>query len=137
MLFKSARGQESPQRLPNLFCDDPIRPDKARLAAWAIALGQPRTAPPRRRPHRGMLPDVDFARLQPAPRRPTLVLRLWRWFSRRRASDAAPPATALSTASGKALGNSVQAPYLEWIARDWEPAVEDVPYGQPSQRPAA
>ena len=135
MLFKPARGQESPPRLSNNFGHDPIRPDEARFAAWANALGQ--ATPARRRPHRGILPDVDFSRAEPAPKRPGVVLLLWRWLARKRRPNDPTPATVLSGGNVRPIGNSVQAPYLEWTARDWEPAAPDTPYGPSSQRPAA
>jgi hypothetical protein len=51
-----------------------------KLATWALLVGETRSsavhAEVRRRPHRGMLPDVDFSRAVPDPSRPSLVRRL-------------------------------------------------------------
>jgi hypothetical protein len=60
--------------------DPPLRLDDARLAAWALALGQSRQStdpPPPRRVHRGQLPDVDFANAVPVPRQPGVASRLF------------------------------------------------------------
>jgi hypothetical protein len=50
-----------------------------KLASWALLVGETHSsashAEMRRRPHRGMLPDVDFSMAVPAPRRPSLVRR--------------------------------------------------------------
>ena len=75
-LFKA--GPEAP---PYLCADDeaPIRPDTARLAAWARALDDSRPSPDppyrSRRQCRGALPDVDWANAEPIPPRRS-VLRL-------------------------------------------------------------
>lgn len=73
-LVKGAR-KAPPTNLADLN-DGPITVDEARLAAWAVALGdfRPTTDPPRqRRPHPGMLPDVDWANAVPMPRRRSLL----------------------------------------------------------------
>lgn len=53
-----------------------------KLATWALLIGETRSsaahAEARRRPHRGMLPDVDFSRAVPDLSRPSLVRRLIR-----------------------------------------------------------
>lgn len=53
-----------------------------KLATWALLIGETRSsavhAEVRRRPHRGMLPDVDFSQAVPDLSRPSLVRRL-RW----------------------------------------------------------
>ena len=53
-----------------------------KLATWALLIGETRSsavhAEVRRRPHRGMLPDVDFSRAVPDYSRPSLVRRLIR-----------------------------------------------------------
>ncbi|WP_292164227.1 hypothetical protein [Mesorhizobium sp.] len=53
-----------------------------RMATWALLIGETYSsavhAETRRRPHRGMLPDVDFSRAVPDRSRPSLVRRLIR-----------------------------------------------------------
>ncbi|AZN95984.1 hypothetical protein EJ066_00955 [Mesorhizobium sp. M9A.F.Ca.ET.002.03.1.2] len=53
-----------------------------RMATWALLIGETYSsavhAEIRRRPHRGMLPDVDFSRAVPDRSRPSLVRRLIR-----------------------------------------------------------
>jgi hypothetical protein len=81
MFFRYERGRERLHVLPIRDSEDPIRLDEARLNAWALALGEKRPSadqPVRRRPHRGMLPDVDVSRAVPAPRWPGLLTRLMR-----------------------------------------------------------
>ena len=107
MLFRFARGRESPPKTPYFYADDPIRPDEARLAAWALALGQPSPsadAPDRRRAHRGMLPDVDLSRAMPAPRGPGWATRLFRLFTRSRPDHPTVHDASLSGTNGRALG---------------------------------
>ena len=57
-----------------------------KLATWALLIGETRQsavhAEMRRRPHRGMLPDVDFSRAVPDLSRPSLVRRLMRLVRR-------------------------------------------------------
>ena len=83
-----------PSVLPSQSLDGPIRPDEARLRAWAVALGEirPHLYPPARRvTHRGMLPDVDMAQVVPAPRRASWRARLMRLLFGRRLPLACPP----------------------------------------------
>lgn len=51
-----------------------------KMATWALLIGETYSsavhAETRRRPHRGMLPDVDFSRAVPDPNRPSLVRRI-------------------------------------------------------------
>ncbi|RVD59790.1 hypothetical protein EN828_07630 [Mesorhizobium sp. M2D.F.Ca.ET.185.01.1.1] len=53
-----------------------------KAATWALLIGETYSsavhAEERRRPHRGMLPDVDFSRAVPDHSRPTLVRRIIR-----------------------------------------------------------
>ena len=55
-----------------------------KLATWALLVGETYSsavhAETRRRPHRGMLPDVDFSRAVPDYSRPSLVRRLFGLF---------------------------------------------------------
>jgi len=57
-----------------------------KLATWALLIGETYSsavhAEERRRPHRGMLPDVDFSRAVPDYSRPSLVRRLVRLIRR-------------------------------------------------------
>ncbi|WP_454012911.1 hypothetical protein [Aquamicrobium terrae] len=61
-----------------------------KLATWALLVGETHSsdahAQMRRRPHRGMLPDVDFSRAVPDYGRPSLVRRLFGLFRRGAAS---------------------------------------------------
>ncbi|MFE0014756.1 hypothetical protein ACFWXH_07925 [Mesorhizobium sp. NPDC059054] len=65
-----------------------------KLATWALLVGETRSsavrAEIRRRPHRGMLPDVDFSRAVPAPGRPSLVRRFIRLLRPRLVKTEAP-----------------------------------------------
>jgi hypothetical protein len=53
-----------------------------KAATWSLLIGETYSsavhAEVRRRPHRGMLPDVDFSRAVPDPGRPSLVRRIMR-----------------------------------------------------------
>jgi hypothetical protein len=53
-----------------------------RPPTWALLIGDTYSSAvhgeTRRRPHRGMLPDVDFSRAVPDPSRPSLVRRIMR-----------------------------------------------------------
>ena len=73
---------------------------------------------PSRRPHRGMLPDVDFSRAVPAPRRPGPLARLFRLMAGRLRKSAAPDGAARSGAKDKALGEAERKAYV-WVL-DWE-----------------
>ena len=57
-----------------------------KAATWALLIGETYSsavhAEERRRPHRGMLPDVDFSRAVPDHSRPTLVRRIIRMIRR-------------------------------------------------------
>lgn len=57
-----------------------------KLATWALLIGETHSsvahAEVRHRPHRGMLPDVDFSRAVPDYSRPSLVRRLMRLVRR-------------------------------------------------------
>lgn len=103
MFFRPQRGRRGPHILLIRDSDEPIRLDESRLAAWAMALGQSRGGPPRR-PHRGMLPDVDFSRAEPAPRRPGLIARLFGLLARRAGTAAESAGAALPVAEAKAIG---------------------------------
>ena len=102
MLFRFARGRQGPPKLPYRYSEDPIRPDAARLAAWALALGQPRPYgdEPVRRRHRGQLPDVDLSRAVPAPRGPGWATRLLRMVTRSRHGQPHTPTQACQERKG-------------------------------------
>ncbi len=86
MLSKLLRGQSA----RTLSLDSaPDRDDpnlQARITAWSLLGGEvrpPRYPHPPRRPHRGMLPDVDFSRVVPDPnRRPPVLIRFIRVLRR-------------------------------------------------------
>lgn len=50
---------------------------EAKRAAWALSIGKsPRALDPPRRPHRGLLPDVDMSRVMPDPNHRPLFGRI-------------------------------------------------------------
>ena len=73
-----ACGRAAPQHVLSPPPQGPVRLDEARLAAWALALGEVRPSAdppaPGAKPHRGMLPDVDWSNAVPVPRRSLLKL---------------------------------------------------------------
>nr|WP_245432883.1 hypothetical protein [Mesorhizobium loti] len=68
-----------------------------KLATWALLVGETRSsavhAEMRGRPHRGMLPDVDFSCAVSVPRRPSLVRRFIRLLRPRLVKTEASAAT--------------------------------------------
>jgi hypothetical protein len=85
-----------------------------KLATWALLIGETYSsavhAEERRRPHRGMLPDVDFSRAVPDHSRPTLVrriIRLIRPGDRNRASTSLP-----SESCNEPVGEKPAKPYI-------------------------
>jgi hypothetical protein len=120
MFFESDRGRAGPYILPARNSDEPIRLNEARLASWAIVIGHDRgsVGRPPRRPHRGMLPDVDFSRAVPVERQPGPITRLLRGLLGRRREGAAPDGAAPSGAGDKALGEAERKAYV-WVL-DWE-----------------
>lgn len=88
-----------------------------KLAAWEYAVGErPRQIEEsyRRRPHRGMLPDVDFGRAIPDPGHRSLLSRIadFLWGDRSR-SPAQPDAEAeLRAALTAVLGERLAAAYI-------------------------
>ena len=130
MFFRSDGGQTGPYILPTPGSDEPIRLNEARLLSWAIPLDLDGGAGggPSRRPHRGMLPDVDFSRAVPVPRRPGLLARLFRRLAGRLRKGATPDRAARSGAEDKALGEAERKAYvwaLEWESDAARPAAPD------------
>jgi hypothetical protein len=85
-----------------------------KTATWALLIGETYSsavhAEVRRRPHRGMLPDVDFSRAVPDPSRPSLVrriIRLIRSGQKNRAGGTVP-----SGSSNAAVGEKPASPYI-------------------------
>ncbi|MER9135765.1 hypothetical protein NKI20_05580 [Mesorhizobium sp. M0830] len=85
-----------------------------RLPTWALLIGETYSsavhAEVRRRPHRGMLPDVDFSRAVPDHSRPSLVrriIRLIRPGAKVRIVNSAP-----SGSSGAPVGEKPASPYI-------------------------
>jgi hypothetical protein len=85
-----------------------------KMATWALLIGETYSsavhAEVRRRPHRGMLPDVDFSRAVPDHSRPSLVrriIRLIRPGAKIRAVD-----TASSGSSKEPVGEMRSTPYI-------------------------
>jgi hypothetical protein len=89
-----------------------------RMATWALLIGETYSsavhAETRRRPHRGMLPDVDFSRAVPDRSRPSLVRRIIRLI-RSGAKDGAKLRvvdTAPSGSSNEPVGEEPATPYI-------------------------
>lgn len=118
MFFKSDRGRYGPYILPRRDSDEPIRLNEARLAAWAIDQDGGSGRKPFRRPHRGMLPDVDFSRVVPARRRPGLIARLFRLLAGRLQSDGPGESTDEPGTHDEALGEAERKSYV-WVL-EWE-----------------
>ncbi|WP_254634114.1 hypothetical protein [Mesorhizobium sp. GbtcB19] len=85
-----------------------------KAATWALLIGETYSsavhAEERRRPHRGMLPDVDFSRAVPDHSRPTLVrriIRLIRPGAKNRAGSSLP-----SASSSEPVGEKPATPYI-------------------------
>ena len=85
-----------------------------RLPTWALLIGDTYSsavhAEVRRRPHRGMLPDVDFSRAVPDHSRPSLVrriIRLIRPGAKNRAGGTVSPGS-----SGAPVGEKPASPYI-------------------------
>ncbi|WP_156913336.1 hypothetical protein [Mesorhizobium sp. WSM3224] len=103
-----------------------------KAATWALLIGETYSsavhAEERRRPHRGMLPDVDFSRAVPDHSRPTLVRRIIRLI---RPGDKARADSSFSSGSSGPSGSSNEPvgekPATPYIARsragDTEPSV--------------
>lgn len=91
-----------------------------KMATWALLIGETYSsavhAETRRRPHRGMLPDVDFSRAVPDPGRPSLVRRIARLFrpgEKARAGDSLAPGNSRpSGSSGEPVGEKPTTPYI-------------------------
>ena len=90
-----------------------------KMATWALLIGETYSsavhAETRRRPHRGMLPDVDFSRAVPDPSRPSLVRRIIRMMrpgERARAGDSLSPASESSGTSAEPVGEKPSTPYI-------------------------
>ena len=98
------RGRRRPH--PPFICvpEEPLRPDHARLAAWAAVLGQEPS--PERRPHRGQLPDVDWSPMERVPASSGPFARLLSLF-RRKGAD-----RGLSAGSPVPLAEVASPPYL-------------------------
>ena len=130
MFFRSDGGQTGPYILPAPGSNEPIRLNETRLASWAIPLDLDGGAGggPSRRPHRGMLPDVDFSRAVPVPRRPGLLARLFRRLAGRLRNGVTPDGATPSGAGDKALGEAERKAYvwaLEWESDAARPAAPD------------
>lgn len=91
-----------------------------KMATWALLIGETYSsavhAETRRRPHRGMLPDVDFSRAVPDHSRPSLVRRIARLFrpaGKTRAGDGLSPGnSAPSGSSSEPVGEKPATPYI-------------------------
>jgi hypothetical protein len=93
-----------------------------RAAHWSLLIGETYSsavhAEVRRRPHRGMLPDVDFSQAIPDPSRPSLVRRIMRMIRPRpeirivhdARSGTSGPVPAGSHAAPAAAGGSADGP---------------------------
>ncbi|WP_292343627.1 hypothetical protein [Mesorhizobium sp.] len=91
-----------------------------KMATWALLIGETYSsavhAEMRRRPHRGMLPDVDFSRAVSDPGRPSLVRRIARLFrpgEKARAGDSLSSGiSGPSGSSGEPVGEKPATPYI-------------------------
>ena len=88
--------------------------DIKKYGSWALLIGETYSsavhAESRRRPHRGMLPDVDFSRAVPDHSRPSLVrriIRLIRPGAKNRAGSGVP-----SGQSNVPVGEKPASPYI-------------------------
>lgn len=85
-----------------------------RLPTWALLVGDTHSsavhAEIRRRPHRGMLPDVDFSRAVPDPSRPSLVRRIIRLI--RPGAKIRLVGTAPSGSANEPVGEKPASPYI-------------------------
>ncbi len=83
-----------------------------KMATWALLIGETYSsavhAQTRRRPHRGMLPDVDFSRAVPDPGRPSLVRRLIRLIRPKTRAVA----SVASASSNQPVGETSSTPYI-------------------------
>ncbi|WP_245451751.1 hypothetical protein [Mesorhizobium waimense] len=85
-----------------------------KMATWALLIGETYSsavhAETRQRPHRGMLPDVDFSRAVPDHSRPSLVRRIIRLIRPGEKSRAG--ATLPSGSSSEPVGEKPATPYI-------------------------
>ncbi len=85
-----------------------------KAATWALLIGETYSsavhAEIRRRPHRGMLPDVDFSRAVPDRSRPSLVRRIIRLI--RPGPKLRVVHTAPSGSAGEPVGEKPANPYI-------------------------
>lgn len=120
MFFRPRRLLRDPYSLSTYEAEQPIRLDEARLEAWALSLGERRDRfKPARRPHRGMLPDVDFSREVAVEPLRGAISRLLRWLAGRRPDEpgtakSAGEATGETAQQDVALGESRRKPYV-WL----------------------
>lgn len=125
MFFRSKRLVRDPYSLSTYEAEQPIRLDDVRLDAWALSLGQRREAyQPRRKPHRGMLPDVDLSRKVPVASRAGWVARALGRLAGKR-PDGAPQdgGSGETTIRTVALGETGRKPYV-WLAEADAPGRE-------------
>ncbi|HEY6631948.1 MAG TPA: hypothetical protein VIZ90_10885 [Rhizobiaceae bacterium] len=115
MFFRPQRGRRGPHILLIRDSEEPIRLEEARLAALALALGERigRHDRPGRKPHRGMLPDVDFSQAVPVDR-PSFPRRLLRWLAARPSGENPVEPAGGATDHGLALGETGRKPYV-WL----------------------
>jgi hypothetical protein len=85
-----------------------------KMATWALLVGETYSsavhAETRRRPHRGMLPDIDFSRAVPDYCRPSLVRRIIRMI--RPGTKNRADGTMSSGSSGESVGEKPAVPYI-------------------------
>ena len=91
-----------------------------KMATWALLIGETYSsavhAQTRRRPHRGMLPDVDFSRAVPDPSRPSLVRRIIRLIrpgtKGRAGASFSSGKSGASGSSAEPVGEKPSTPYI-------------------------
>ena len=120
MFFSSKRLVRDPYSLSTYEAEQPIRLDDARLDALALSLGQRREAyQPKRKSHRGMLPDVDLSRRVPVASRPGWVMRALNRLAGKRLDEApSEDASGETTVRAVALGESRRKPYVWLVEAD-------------------
>ena len=119
MLFNLLRGQRA--RNPSRAADRPSLAD-ARLKAWALSVGDIRTPDGTRdtitSTHRGMLPDVDFAIVQPDPNRRSWRLKVAALLRRVVYGRNKPAVEPMAGLPPSALGETPGATYIDGNSAD-------------------
>lgn len=115
MHFHLSRGQRA-RNADSAFFDRPASLQDAKLAAWALSVGEIRNSDGERygisRPHRGQLPDVDFSIVVPDPRRTSPLRQLARMVVRLFGRPSGRKAGARGSGQSPPLGDHPPASYI-------------------------